>query len=175
MPGTGSGPLQPTKLVQTDDFIDAIVPPGYKSKLIDCDTALAIADSGDVQMNSVIYTVPDGMTVEIIDAGVTFPFAFTFDGTNKVTLGWAEITAETGAGAAIVADTLIATAKTAGQTISVGRGDLAFAAGYTTQALRQQGPGSVFGITLVATGGTCDAVCSPWIRFKYVSKDNASI
>jgi hypothetical protein len=175
MAGTGSGLLQPTKLIQVDDFMETIAPPGYKEKFLDCDAALSFVDSGDVNTASVIYSVPDGMTIEIIDVGVTFPYAFTFSGSNKVTLGWGEITAEDGTASAIVADTLIATAKTAGQTLSVLRGDLAFAAAYDTQAERQQGPGSIFGVTLATTGGTCDTHCVPWIRFKYVKKDNGTI
>ena len=62
MAGTGDGLLQPTKLIQTDDFLPAIAPPGYYSF-----QSAAIAANADQPL----YRVPDGMTAEVVDFGVT--------------------------------------------------------------------------------------------------------
>ena len=86
MPGTGSGPLQPTILIPNDDFMETIARPGYVqsgSQRLHVDTALALA--------TFIYVVPDGMTVEVMDAGVTFNSDETIDGTNRIAIAIATV------------------------------------------------------------------------------------
>ena len=174
MPGTGSGPLQPTKLIQNDDFMETIALPGYVqsgSQRLHVDTALALA--------TFIYVVPDGMTVEVMDAGVTFNSDETIDGTNRIAIAIATVSYVGGGAVArvkdIIAPTLMNTAIAAGDTRSISRGDFAFD-GDSTAVSNKFGGGTIFAWELTAqTGSPATLAGDVWLRLKYTAKDNGNI
>jgi len=182
MAGTGSGLLQPTKLVQTDDFMESIAPPGYQQYY-----SAAIAAVTD----HALFTVPDGMSCEVIDFGLTvlntplvdtaattettLTFTATTESTAIVVMVAAAITGGGGVGTVTVAE---------GATISVLRknaipasGDLGWV--FSPAALAQSniyGPGTAFYLTLAdehGSGATGEATI--WVRLKWTAKDNDSV
>lgn len=174
MPGTGSGPLQPTKLIQTDDFMETIAPPGYYSKYVLCADA-SIADSSMPNPAAVLVVVPDGMKAQIIDAGFTWPHAFTFTGSNKVALEMAVMDSDGTASKQLITSFERITAVTAGLTISTGR-TIPWNAAAATEALREVDAGSIISVGINASGTTgAGANFIAWVRIKWNSKDTGNI
>tara|TARA_R110000824_G_scaffold400813_1_gene609413 strand:- start:57 stop:578 length:522 start_codon:yes stop_codon:yes gene_type:complete len=173
MAGTGQGALQPTKLIQTDDFMETIAPPGYKEIVWDVGVGSSLngVNTGDLTgANGRVYIVPDGMTVEIMDFG--FTVADELGTANITTIKLIKETDTTAVDLTAAASWLTGDGNNV--TKSVGRGTFAWAAGADTQAERQIGPGVQLCVT--ATKGSAAAGCASfWIRLKYVSKDNGTI
>ena len=187
MAGTGDGLLQPTKLIQTDDFLPAIAPPGYYSF-----QSAAIAANADQPL----YRVPDGMTAEVVDFGVTVlqtALVETKGATcsdislNATTKG---VTVNVMAAAGISGGGGETTTLAMGESVSILRGSVPAGAGTGTIDLgyaltpastaqsNQYGPGTEFKFTIAdvagapGTGATGEALI--WIRLKWVKKDTGS-
>ena len=175
MAGTGSGLLQPTKLVQTDDFMETIAPPGYQQKFFQCADS-HMDDGGLPRAASVLFVVPDGMTAEIMDIGVTWPHAFTFSGSNKVSLQFAVLGADGAATQQIVDAFDRTTAVTAGLTLSTGRGSMTYSTASDDSTKRTLAAGSIVSVGINQTGTTgAGAGFVAWVRLKWSTKDNGNI
>ena len=175
MAGTGQGALQPTKLIQNDDFMETLALPGY----IQSGSTTLAANLAIGATNTILFTVPDGMTAEVLDAGVTFTSAEALDGSNKISLGITSVTYVAGTGYTrdkdIVAPTALVANGTVGYTHSIGRGDFSFNAD-STAVSNQFGAGSVFAYELTLQAGTTTTLGGTvWIRVKWIKKDNGSI
>ena len=175
MAGTGSGLLQPTKLIQSDDFMDSMALPGYVST----GSITLAADLALGGTNSVFYVVPDGMTVEVMDAGVTFTSAEALDGSNKISLGITTITWVNGTSFTrdkdIVAPTVLNANGTIGYTWSIARGTFAFDSD-STAVSNQFAAGTVIAFELTGQAGTTTTLGGDvWVRLKYISKDTEAI
>jgi hypothetical protein len=174
MAGTGQGMLQPTKLILSDDFHDNAAIPGYQGTY-----SAAIAAE-----TLVLFVVPDGCTVEVLDLGVTavtniVDTASTTTTDIKFDAGATNLMAD----AAITGGGGATTTLTAGSTASVGRatvpasGDSGYA--FTAAALavnNQYGPGTIITATLHdedGSGATGSGLV--WVRVKYISKDMGPI
>ena len=166
MAGTGSGLLQPTKLVQNDDFMPGLALPGYVSHYI-----ASVVDAETVRL----FSVPDGMTAEIIDFGVTA--GQTLVTSSGGTTSTIKFNAMEGADPAI--DIMTAADIAGGATIPKGTtmSALRGSTGYTFTAAsvavsNKFGPGAVIECATADTGGGgATGSASVWIRVKYVSND----
>ena len=177
MAGTGQGALQPTKLIQVDDFMESIAPPGYQQT----GSVTLAADIAYGGANTIIYTVPDGMTVEVVDAGMTTTSLEALDGSNKISLSISTVVYAGGStynqedyifSPAIL---LTADGATLGATRSIGRGTFTLHA-EATAVSSQWGAGTTFAYNLTAQAGTTTTLGgNVWIRLKYVSKDTGSV
>ena len=181
MAGTGSGILQPTKLVQNDDFIPGAAMPGYYSNYI---SNVATAES-----NTVLFIVPDGMTCEIVDFGITASGADVVD-TASTTTTSIKLDADATAGLTnVVAAAKItggggATTTVAdGSTVSILRGSVPASgdAGYAFTAAstalgNKYGAGTKIMYTTADVDGTgATGSCLVWVRLKFVSNDARAI
>ena len=183
MAGTGSGMLQPTKLIQNDDFIPGLELPGYVQRddiTVASAATLKMSNYGDAH-----WYVPDGMTVEVLDFGVTATTTQIVDTASTTTTDIALNAIETGGTTNVVAACAITggggatTTLAVGQTVSILRGSVPASgdAGYAFTAAsilkgNQYGPGTKFEVVLTdADGSGATGVGSIWIRLKYVSND----
>jgi len=177
MAGTGQGALQPTKLVQTDDFMETIAPPGYQQDFFNC--ADSHMDLGGVpNAASVLFVVPDGLSAEIVDIGVTWPHAFTFTtvGPHKVSLQFAVVGADGAATQQIVDAFDRTTAVTAGLTLSTGRGSMTYSTASDDSTKRTLAAGSIVSVGINQTGTTgAGAGFVAWVRLKWTAKDTGDI
>ena len=175
MAGTGSGMLQPTKLVQVDDFMEGIALPGYASS----DLGTLAANIALGAAGTIFFVVPDGMTYEVVDAGVTFASAETLDNTHKISLAISTASFVVGSGFTedkkIVDDTPLIANGTVGFTHSVLRGDFSYHA--DTTALSNKFPaGTIVGFALTAQGGTTTTLGGiVWVRGKWSSNDARAV
>jgi len=178
MAGQGSGLLQPTKLIQADDFMPSIAPPGYQ---FEYSSALA---AGALNL----YVVPDGMTVEIVDFGVTavtdvVDTAATTESSIKLDAVLGGSTTNVVAAAAITGGGGATTTLSAGSTASIlrgtvpGSGDAGYAFTAASTALNDRyGAGTLIKATLADTHGTgSTGSAGVWVRLKYYSKDNGDV
>lgn len=178
MAGTGSGLLQPTKLIQTDDFMDSMALPGY----IQTGSTTLAADLAYSATNTILYTVPDGMTVKVMDAGVTCTSAEGLDGSHRIKLSISSVTHVVGASPPHIQEdylfspTFLLTADgVLGATRSLGRGSFDLHA-EATAVSSQWGPGTTFAYNLTAQEGTTTTLGGTvWIRLKFISKDTDAI
>ena len=174
MAGTGQGMLQPTKLILTDDFHENLALPGYSG-------AYSSALGAETL---VLFVVPDGCTVEVLDLGVTavtniVDTASTTETHIKFDAGATNLMAD----AAITGGGGATTTLAAGSTASVARGTVPASgdAGYafTAAALaanNQYGPGTAITATLhdeEGSGATGSGFV--WVRLKFISKDRGPI
>lgn len=179
MVGTGKGALQPTKPITTDDFVSALALPGYFSF-----QSSALAENTDQPL----YRVPDGLTVEVVDFGVTalqtdiVDTAATTETSIKLDAVTAGVTVNVMSTAAITGGGGVTTTLAQGKTASISRksvsaGDTGYAFTAASIALSNQyGSGTCFQFTLDdthGTGSTGEALI--WIRLKFVSKDTGTI
>jgi hypothetical protein len=173
MAGTGSGLLQPTKLIQTDDFLPAIAPPGYVFHLVSGYPDYVNLSSGGADIAShVIWSVPDGMTVEIVDCGFT-PSAATViasgDGA-KISLGKSNP-----AGAThdyFLDEQVIPTGVAKGASVSIKSADWSFASA-SNITLESGDQLTMTGVKQSAGGGTCYGTL--WARLKWTKKETGSV
>ena len=196
MAGTGQGALQPTKLIQADDFMPSIAPPGYIQR-----DAVTVASANTYQFGfpgtSVAWIVPDGMTVEVVDFGVTATDTLITE-TKGATCTDISLIATTSGAAVTVVDACgitglggesgtLAVAATA----SIGRGSIPSGAGtgtidegyvFTPASIalgNKFGPNTKFEFVLadvaggVGTGAT--GVATVFIRLKWSSKDSGAV
>ena len=175
MAGQGDGFLQPTKLIQVDDFMESIALPGYASsdlQSLAANTALGAA-------GTIFFVVPDGRTYEILDAGVTVASAEALDNSNKISLAisTASFTAPStfAEDKIIVDDTALVANGTVGFTHSVLRGDFSFHA--DTTGLSNKFPaGTIIGFALTGQAGTTTTLGGVvWVRGKFSSNDSRPI
>jgi len=169
--------LQPTKLVQNDDFMPGLALPGYiqtGSTNLGANVALSAA--------SIMFTVPDGMTVEVVDAGVTCSSAETIDGSNTISLGITTITwANDGSSPTFTRDKDILaptalTNGTVGVTESISRSSTMSFDSDSTAVNNQFGAGTVIAYELTSATGTIGTFGGDiWVRLKWVNKDNGAI
>lgn len=188
MAGTGQGMLQPTKLIQNDDFMESIALPGYYSF-----QSAAMAANADQPL----YRVPDGMTCEVVDFGITALQANVVE-TKGATCTDVTLNAKTKnavvnvmAAAGVTGGGGETTTLAMGSSASILRGSIPTGAGTGTidlgyqfteasKALNNQyGPGTEFQFTFadvaggVGTGATGEALV--WIRLKFVANDARAI
>jgi len=162
MAGQGDGLLQPTKLVQNDDFMPSLALPGYQS------TVWSLA--GDLS-STTLFIVPDGMTAEIMDFGFTVQKTSTSASTNADLVLSKDVN---GSATALTTGKAWAVADVAGTTRSVLRGDITYTADADTQAERQMSAGTA--LKVAATKGSAAAgIALVWLRVKFVAKDNGAI
>ena len=174
MAGQGDGLLQPTKLVQNDDFMPSLALPGYYTH----NTELDLSNGGANLAATILAVVPDGITADLIDVGFTASETGVAGGTSAlVEVGFSGLRTDDDdfyvAGASIT-DTLAA-----GNTDSVLRSSSAswvFAETASVSNAIDIPAGTA--ITVKATkqgsgGGTCKGFL--WIRLKYKSKDVGAI
>lgn len=170
MAGTGQGALQPTKLVQTDDFMETIAPPGYFTSYI-----ANVADATTIR----ICSVPDGMTAEVIDFGITAGQTLvTSSGGNTSSITFNVMSASDPA-----IDIMTTADIAAGATIPKGTtmSALRKSTGYTftaasTAVSNQFGPGAVFEVATADTAGSgATGSATVWVRLKWISKDTGDI
>tara|TARA_R100001594_G_C4015495_1_gene257959 strand:- start:806 stop:1294 length:489 start_codon:yes stop_codon:yes gene_type:complete len=162
MAGTGSGMLQPTKLVQSDDFMDSIALPGYFT------TVWSLASNLSA---TTLFIVPDGMTAEIMDFGLTVQKTSTTANTNADLVLSKDVN---GSATALTGGIAWNTADVAGTTKSVLRGDIAYTADADTQAERQLGAGTALSVA-GTKGSAAVGIASVWVRLKFVSNDARTI
>jgi hypothetical protein len=187
MAGQGDGLLQPTKLVQNDDFIPGLSLPGYVQRdLITVASAATykLSNYGDAH-----WFVPDGMTVEIVDFGVTATTVDIVDTASTTTTTIALNAIEPSGTTAVVAACSITggggatTTLAKGQTASIGRGSVPASgdAGYVFTAAsklksNKYAPGTKFEFVLADSNGTgATGVGSIWIRLKYAANDARAV
>ena len=173
--GTGQGLLQPTKKVETNDFLETISPPAYQQDFFNC--ADSHMDLGGVpNAASVLFVVPDGLSAEIVDIGVTWPHAFTFEASHKVSLQFAVLGADGAATQQIVDAFDRTTAVTAGLTLSTGRGTMTYSTASDDSTKRTLAAGSIISVGINQTGTTgAGAGFVAWVRLKWTAKDNGDI
>tara|TARA_R110002020_G_scaffold4201_2_gene18708 strand:- start:2516 stop:3055 length:540 start_codon:yes stop_codon:yes gene_type:complete len=179
MAGTGSGMLQPTKLVQNDDFMDSIALPGYVFNLVSgFPDVVNLANGGSDISSKVIWSVPDDMTVQIMDAGFTPSFATTIgsgDGA-KINVGFSNSTGGSADPDYFIDDQVIPTGLALGESCSVLKGNWSFALDADGNPKNTLSSGNQ--LTLAATkqsagGGSCSGTL--WVRLKYISNDARTI
>lgn len=174
MAGQGDGLLQPTKLVQNDDFMPSLALPGYYTHL----TELDLSNGGSNLASTILAVVPDGLTAELVDVGFTATVQGAAGGTSAlIEVGRDGLPATDDdyyvAGASIY-DLL-----PAGSTNSVLRGGASgWAFTKTGDDSNAVGIAAGTAITVKATkqgsaGGACSGFV--WIRVKYTSKDNGDV
>ena len=181
MAGQGDGLLQPTKLIQVDDFMPSIALPGYYSSYI--------ADVQTPITNTVLFIVPDGLTCEIVDFGITASGADVVD-TASTTTSSIKLDADATAGLTnVVAAAKITGGGGATTTIADGSsasilrgsvpasGDAGYAFTAASKALSNQyGPGTKIQVTTADVDGAgATGSCLVWVRLKFVAKDNGAI
>jgi hypothetical protein len=179
MAGTGQGMLQPTKLIQNDDFMESICLPGYVFNTVSGvpDTVDLSNGSSDIS-SKVIWSVPDGMTVQIMDAGFTPSFATTIgsgDGA-KINIGFSNSTGGSADPDYFIDDQVIPTGLALGESCSVLRGNWSFALDGDGNPKTTLTSGNQ--LTLAATkqsAGGGSTVGTLWVRLKYVSNDARAI
>ena len=184
MAGTGQGMLQPTKLIQNDDFMPGLTLPGYFSF-----QSAAMAANVDQPL----YRVPDGMTCEVVDFGITALQSNVVE-TKGATCTDVTLNAKTKnavvnvmATAGVTGGGGETTTIPMGSTVSILRGSVPTGAGtgtidlgyqFTAASLAQgnkYGPGTEFQFTFAdvaggaGTGATGEALI--WIRLKFVSNE----
>ena len=168
--------LQPTKLLQNDDFMPGLTLPGYFSF-----QSAALAENTDQPL----YRVPDGMTCEVVDFGVTalqtdiVDTAATTETSIKLDAETKGATVNVMATAAITGGGGATTTLAKGSTVSILRGSVPASGdtGYAFTAAsmllgNKYGPGTEFKFTLDdthGTGSTGEALI--WIRLKFVSNE----
>tara|TARA_Y100000593_G_scaffold78472_1_gene145739 strand:- start:331 stop:816 length:486 start_codon:yes stop_codon:yes gene_type:complete len=161
MAGTGSGLLQPTKLIQNDDFMETIALPGYFST----DWTLG----GD--LDAKFYVVPDGMTVEVVDFGYTV--ADPSDSGNATAL-----VLKKNVGGVLTtmnnAATWTHTTEEAGYTSSTARGTITWTADFDEASERRLGAGNQLFVA-GTKGSAANGLANVWVRLKFVSKDTNAI
>jgi hypothetical protein len=172
---TGKGNLQVTKPIVTDDFIGKATPPGYQQDFFNC--ADSHMDLGGVpNAASVLFVVPDGVSAEIVDIGVTWPHAFTFEASHKVSLQFAVLGADGAATQQIVDAFDRTTAVTAGLTLSTGRGTMTYSTASDDSTKRTLAAGTIISVGINQTGTTgAGAGFVAWVRLKYVSTDLGTV
>tara|TARA_R110000751_G_scaffold134813_1_gene237325 strand:+ start:2353 stop:2898 length:546 start_codon:yes stop_codon:yes gene_type:complete len=181
MAGTGSGMLQPTKLVQNDDFMPGLALPGYIQRdLITIATAatLKMSNYGDNH-----WFVPDGMTVEVVDFGVTATTVAIVDTLTTTTSTVALNAIETGGTTAVVAAAFVTGGAGATTTLALGASAsiLRASAEYVFTAAsiakgNKYGPGTKFEVAVADVSGSgATGVGSVWIRLKFASNDARAI
>ena len=174
MAGTGSGLLQPTKLIQTDDFMETIAPPGYYSVYV-----------GNTQTAAThtLVSIPDGMTAEVVDFGMTVgnQAVVSTSGGTESTLGFNVL-----AGMGTAATTLMtaadisagATTAAIGATLSALRSSTGYSFHADSVALGNKfGSGCVIQANVADAGGSAGApgACTLWVRIKWTAKDTGAI
>ena len=174
MAGQGDGLLQPTKLVQNDDFMPSLALPGYFTHL----TELDLSNGGANLSSTILTVVPDGLTAELVDVGFTATETGVAGGTSAVIEvgcdGLPALDDDFYVAGANITDTLAA-----GSTDSVLRGSAAsWAFTKTGDVSNAINIAAGTAITVKATkqgtgGGTCKGFV--WIRVKYTSKDNGDV
>ena len=179
MAGQGDGLLQPTKLVQNDDFMESICLPGYVFNLVRGVPDVVDLSNGSSDISSkVIWSVPDGMTVQIMDAGFTPSFETTIgsgDGA-KVNIGFSNSTGGSADPDYFIDDQVIPTGLALGQSCSVLKGNWSFALDADGNPKNTLTSGNQ--LTLAATkqsagAGSCSGTL--WVRLKYISNVNRAI
>lgn len=179
MAGTGQGMLQPTKLILTDDFHENLALPGYQG-------AYSAALGAETL---VLFVVPDGCTVEILDFGVTastdiVDTAATTETSLTINASLGGSTTNVMATAAIAAGGGVGTVTlAAGSTASVSRksvpasGDAGYAFTAASKALNNQyGAGTVISATLADVHGSGSTGSGfIWAKLKFISKDMGPI
>lgn len=173
MAGTGQGALQPTKLVQTDDFMPEIAPPGYVFNLVGgYPDYVNLSSAGAAVSSHVIWSVPDGMTVEVVDAGFTPSAATVIASGDGATVSLGKSNPAGATHAYFLSAQVIPTALAKGKTCSIGSGNWSFAdADNVTLAAGDQ-------LTMTATlqsagGGTCYGTL--WARLKWSSNATGNV
>ena len=161
MAGQGSGLLQPTKLIQADDFMPSIAPPGYQSYTFDLAGAWA---------DQILYVVPDGVTAEIMDIGITVSKQSTT--ANITDIVFSKVVA--GSATALNSSVAWNTADTAGTTKSALRGTVTYTADADEVEERQLAPGSHVKVALTK-GSAAAGILSLFVRMKYISKDTGAV
>ena len=161
MPGQGSGPLQPTKLLQVDDMMPSIALPGYFST----DWTLG----GD--LDAKLYVVPDGMTCEIVD------FGYTVADPSEAGNATALVLKKNVAGVLTTmnnAATWTHTTEESGYTSSTGRGTITFTAAFDQPSERRIGAGTQLFVA-GTKGSAAIGLANVWVRLKFVSKDTGAV
>tara|TARA_R100001086_G_scaffold51514_2_gene22945 strand:- start:5492 stop:5977 length:486 start_codon:yes stop_codon:yes gene_type:complete len=161
MAGQGDGLLQPTKLVQNDDFMPSIALPGYFTA--------AWALSGNLA--ETVFIVPDGMTAEIVDFGFTTQKNSTTANTTADLVLSKDVN---GSATALTTGIDWKLTDVAGTTRSVLRGDITYTADANTQAKRQMAAGTALSVA-GSKGSAAVGIASVWVRLKFVAKDNGAI
>jgi len=174
MAGQGQGMLQPTKLIQNDDFMPSLALPGYFTHL----TELDLSYGGANLASTILAVVPDGLTAELVDVG----FTATETGVAGGTAALIEVGRD-GLPATdddyYVAGASVTNTLAAGSTDSVLRGSAAsWAFTKTGDVSNAINIAAGTAITVKATkqgtaGGTCKGFV--WIRVKYTAKDFGAI
>ena len=173
MPGTGSGPLQPTKLVQTDDFMPSIAPPGYIFNLVGgYPDYVNLSSAGAAVSSHVIWSVPDGMTVEVMDAGFTPSAATVIDSGDGATVSLGKSNPAGADHAYFLNAQVIPTGLAKGQTCSIKSANWSFAD--ADNGTLSGGDQLTMTATLQSAGsGTCYGTL--WARLKWSSNTAGAI
>ena len=180
MAGTGQGALQPTKLIQTDDFMETISPPGYQFHKVKLD----LSNGGSNLADAVLYCVPDGVTVDIIDAGFTACADVVVDSGDAANVSIGFYGPGTDDDDYYIAGADIPNGLAAKGTASVLRGTGSGSSAWAFETSGSPAVSNALGIESgyiinakatkqSAASGTCEGFI--WIRLKYTKKDNGSI
>lgn len=173
MVGTGKGALQPTKPIQTDDFTEAIAPPGYVFNLVGgYPDYVNLASTGAAVSSHVIWSVPDGMTVEVVDAGFTPAAATVIDSGTGATVSLGKSNPAGADHTYFLNAQVIPTGAAKGKSVSIRSGDFSFTtAANTTLSAGDQ-------LTMTATlqsAGSGNCYGTLWARLKWSRKDTGVI